>query len=71
MPKDIDPIEMLRARQGDQSLREFAGMVGVTAAYLSDLYRGNRYPGPRILHFLGLKRNVKKSVVYTYKKNGK
>jgi transcriptional regulator with XRE-family HTH domain len=68
MPKEINPVDLLKRRQGDKSLRQFAVQVGVSAAYLSDLYRGNRFPGPRILHFLGLKRNVKKSVVYSYKK---
>lgn len=51
-----DVIKILQAKQGEQSLRQFAGKVGCTAAYLSDLYRGNRQPGKKIMKFLGLKK---------------
>jgi transcriptional regulator with XRE-family HTH domain len=68
MAKEINPVQLLKSRQGEMSLREFSKQVGVSAAYISDLYRGNRFPGPRILRFLGLKRNVKKAVEYSYRK---
>lgn len=49
-----DPIKMLRKRQGKRSLRALAREIGCAAPYLSDVYRGRRTPGPKILAFLGL-----------------
>jgi transcriptional regulator with XRE-family HTH domain len=69
MTKRINPVNLLKQRQGKRSLREFSKQVGVTAAYLSDLYRGNRDPGPRILEFLGLEREVKRAVAYKRKES--
>lgn len=50
-------MKLLQAKQGDKTLREFASVVGVSAAYLSDLYRGNREPGKKIMKFLGLRKS--------------
>jgi hypothetical protein len=63
-----DVVEMLQRRQGKQSLRSFAGEVGCSAAYLSDVFRKLRQPGPKILEYLGLGRTEQR--VVTYHKNG-
>jgi len=51
-------IELLRKRQGKQSLREFAAALGLSAGYLSDIYCGNRAPGPSILAILGIEKTT-------------
>ena len=48
--------ELIRKKQGKRSLRSFATAIGLSAAYLSDVLRGNREPGPKILGLLKLKR---------------
>jgi transcriptional regulator with XRE-family HTH domain len=48
--------EMIRKKQGERSLRSFATAIGLSAAYLSDVLRGNREPGPKLLSLLKLKR---------------
>jgi hypothetical protein len=53
---DEQVIAVLKARQGDKSVREFARELNVSAAYLSDVYLGRRAPGPKILSPLGYKR---------------
>ena len=57
---------MLNAEKGDLSLRQYAIIIGISAAYLSDILRFNREPGPRILKRLGLRRQ--KSVVISYER---
>ena len=52
----IQVNELIRKRQGTRSLRSFATAIGLSAAYLSDVLRGNREPGPRLLSLLRLKR---------------
>lgn len=47
-------IGMLKKEQGAKSLREFAGVIGITPGYLCDLYKGNRTPGETILSRFGL-----------------
>jgi transcriptional regulator with XRE-family HTH domain len=39
-----------------QSLRTFGRGCGLSAAYLSDVLRGNREPGPAILNILDLEK---------------
>lgn len=46
-------IEMLRERQGDRGLREFAREVGCTAANLSGIYLGKWNPGKQVAQYLG------------------
>ena len=48
-----DFIHLMRKRQGTRSLREYASSLGVSAAYLSDIYLGNPAPGPKIATALG------------------
>jgi len=57
-------ITLLRRKQGDRSLREYAKHVGCSAAYLSDLYRGNRDPGKKIMLFLGLTKRRRVETTY-------
>jgi transcriptional regulator with XRE-family HTH domain len=49
-----DVLDMLKKKQGDRSLRRFAEELEISAAYLSDIYRGNRRPGKSVLLHLGL-----------------
>ena len=53
---------MLRKRQGGTSLRSYALKTGFSVAYLSDVLRNNRDPGPRLLVLLGLRK--RKTVIY-------
>jgi transcriptional regulator with XRE-family HTH domain len=57
---------LLRKRQGTRSLRAFAITLGVSVAYLSDILRGNREPGPKILKTLKIRKT--KTVSYRYEK---
>jgi transcriptional regulator with XRE-family HTH domain len=60
----LDPLQMLRERQGGRSLRAFAREIGVSPMYLSDLYHGRREPGPTILSYLQLEKVVTRSIEY-------
>jgi transcriptional regulator with XRE-family HTH domain len=64
----IQVIDLLRKRQGKKSLRRFGDEIGVTAAYLSDVFRGNREPGPTILTLLGVERTKTTETTYATRK---
>lgn len=49
-----DVVDMLKNRQGDRTLTALAAEIGVSKAYVSDIYKGRRNPGPTVLEFLGL-----------------
>ena len=49
-----DVIKIMRQRQGKRSDSEFASALGISKAYLCDLYKGRRTPGETILSQLGL-----------------
>lgn len=67
VPIDREHVnELLRRKQGDRSLRAFAASVGVSAAYLSDILRNNRQPGPKILKMLRVRKI--KTITYRYEK---
>ncbi len=51
-------IQLLKNKQGAMTQAAFAKRVGVSAAYLSDIYLGKRDPGKNVLKFLGLKRET-------------
>ena len=57
-------IRELRARQGQRSLRRFARELGISAAYLSDIYLGRSEPGPKVLEPLGLRKRIERRVDY-------
>lgn len=46
-------VDIIKKRQGKISLRTFAKSIGLTAAYLSDVYRGNRPVGPKLAEAMG------------------
>lgn len=65
-----DPVELLRAGvAAAESLRQYADSIGCSAAYISDILRGNRDPGPKVLKALGIDRKVETQI--TYKRNRK
>lgn len=57
-------IRELKRRQGEKTLREFARELGVAPSYLSDVYRGRREPGPKILRPLGFRKRIQRRVEY-------
>jgi transcriptional regulator with XRE-family HTH domain len=59
-------IEALKARQGDRSLRQFAEELGVSAAYLSDIYLGKRQPGEKVLKQFGITKSTVTTSSYQY-----
>lgn len=56
--------QMLRRLQGEKSLRKYAESIELSVAYLSDILRGNREPGPRILKILKLRKRKTCTVIY-------
>lgn len=60
----VDPLSLLREQIAKASLRKLALQIGCSAAYLSDVMRGNRLPGPKVLKYLGLRKIVTKTVQY-------
>lgn len=51
-----DVIQRLKEKQkhGNMSLRALAKSANCTAAYISDIYNGNRNPGEKILDYLDI-----------------
>ena len=51
--------ERCKGSKGDESTwSELAARIGCTGAYLSDVIHNKRYPGPTILKFLGLRKEI-------------
>jgi hypothetical protein len=46
-------VKLMKSKQGNRSLREFARSLGVSVAYISDIYLERRKPGPKIASALG------------------
>lgn len=70
---NCDPLvreELDRIREG-RSWRELSKELGISAAYLSDIVRGNRAAGPRVLDQLGLQRTITVKTKITYKREMK
>lgn len=61
-------IDLIRKEQGKMSLREYAQSIEISAAYLSDVLRGNRAPGKKIYEHFGLNREKTVTVTYTFTK---
>lgn len=55
---------ILAGKQNGRPLREFAAEIGCTAAYLSDIYNHKRDPGPKILEYLNVTKQVVTKVEY-------
>jgi transcriptional regulator with XRE-family HTH domain len=51
-------VQIIRERIGKGSQRDFAQSLGVSPSYLSDVLKGRRDAGPKVLAALGLKRVV-------------
>ena len=51
-------IELLKKRQGVRPAKDLAEELGISAAYLCEIYNGNREPGPAVLTGLGLEREI-------------
>lgn len=49
-------VEMLQKKQSKMTQKDFAKVVGISPAYLNDIYNLRRLPGPPVLRFLGLER---------------
>ena len=58
-------MQKIRDKQGTMGLREYALSLGITVAYLSDLYKGRREPGPKILKKFKLIKTRTTTVSYT------
>ena len=57
--QDVDALARLEAAIAqDGSAAAWAARVGISAAYVSDVRRGLRQPGPSVLQALGLQRVV-------------
>lgn len=57
-------VAMMKRKQGDRSLREYAKEIGVSAPYLSDIYMGRRSPGEAILKPMGLQVRREVQVIF-------
>jgi transcriptional regulator with XRE-family HTH domain len=66
----MDPIALLKARLSTQSQRELAAEMSCSEPYLSDVLRGRRGPGPKILAYLGLEVTYRKINGRGSRKNG-
>jgi hypothetical protein len=60
----VDPVALLKKRQGPLSLRQFADEIGISAAFLSDIYNRKREPGWKALEYIGLEKIVRRVVEY-------
>lgn len=63
----MDPLKVLTERLKGRSKVDLAAELGISEAYLHDLFNGRREPGPTVLDALGLERKV----TYRRKGNGK
>lgn len=69
LPMKTEDVRKLLVKQmAGKSLREFGSSHGLSAAYLSDVLRGNRNPGPTILDILGLEKELVAEASYRFRK---
>ena len=59
-----DVVRLIEKERNGQSLRAFGESVSLSAAYLSDVLRGNREPGPRLLKILKLRKIKTTTTIY-------
>lgn len=50
--------KLLQKRQGKETQVAYAKRIGISPAYLSDIYAGKRDPAKKVLDYLGLKRET-------------
>lgn len=60
-------VELIRTRQGEKSLRQFAVEIGISPSYLSDIYLGTRKPGVKCLKYFGIAKTRRVVAEYTYR----
>ena len=63
---EAEVIELMRTAQGDKSLRTFGEEMGVSAAYISDIYNGRRSPGAKVLKYFGIGKTRQTVVEYVF-----
>lgn len=63
-----DVRTLLLRTMGPRSVREMATEIKVSPSYLYDVLRGARPPGPTILTYLQLDRNIETIVTYRPRK---
>lgn len=51
-------IALLEKKQGNRTAGELAEELGISPAYLSDIFKGKRNAGPKVLEQLGLQQTV-------------
>jgi len=59
-------IRIIRAGQGDRSLRDYAREIGISAAYLSEIYAGTRSPGRKCLVYFDITKKRTVMIEYEY-----
>jgi hypothetical protein len=57
-------VQKIRDKQGAMTLRNYALSLGISVAYLSDIYQGKRDPGPKILKKFNLTKTRVTTVSY-------
>ena len=50
--ESLNVIDIMRQKQGDQSIRKFAASLKCSASYVSAVYSGERTAGPKLLKAL-------------------
>lgn len=51
-------IALMKKRQGDRTAKEFARELGISGAYLCDIYKSVRAPGESVLSKLGIVKRI-------------
>ena len=52
------PLQLLRDRLKGRTYKEVGDEIGVSAAFICNVLKGKRKPGPKVLKALGLKKVV-------------
>lgn len=51
-------LKFMKSRQGKRTAKQFAADLGISAAYLSQMYGGTRQPSKQVLKALGMEKSV-------------
>ncbi|HZP22832.1 MAG TPA: hypothetical protein VFB04_05255 [Terriglobales bacterium] len=57
-------IKLMQQRQGTRNQAEYAKFLGISEAYLSDIYKRKREPGPSVARKFGLEKQVIRTVQF-------
>ena len=57
-------VSMLRAKQGEKSVKEFAREIRVTPQCLWSIYRMESKPSAKVLAVIGVQRTEKSTITY-------